>query len=78
MNEDSDVDDIMIELHKEAPQSQENVAEPDENVVDDLADMIDQTDLDTGDENNRNLTKLMGVIPSLKSKITYEDLDTNE
>ena len=68
----------MMELHKEAPQSQENLAEPDENVVDKLADMINQTDFDTDDENNRNLTKLTGVIPSLKSKITYEDPHTNE
>ena len=30
----------MMELQKEAPQSQENLAEPDENVVDKLADMI--------------------------------------
>ena len=76
-NEDSDVDDMM-KLQKEAPQSQENLAEPDENVVDKLADMINQIDLDTDDENNRNPTKLTGVIPSLKSKITYEDPDTNE
>ena len=67
-----------MELQKEAPQSQENLAEPDENVVDKLADMINQIDLDTDDENNRNLTKLPGVIPSLKSTITYEDPDTNE
>ena len=67
-----------MELHKEAPQSQENLAEPDENVVDKLADMINQIDLDTDDENNRNPTKLTGVIPSLKSEITYEDPDTNE
>ena len=51
-NEDCDVDDIMMELHKEAPQSQENLAEPDENVVDKLADMINQIDLDTDNENN--------------------------
>ena len=76
-NKDSDVDDMM-KLQKEAPQSQENLAEPDENVVDKLADMINQIDLDTDDENNRNLIKLTGVIPSLKSKITYEDPDTNE
>ena len=68
-NEDSDVDDIMMELHKEAPQSQENLAEPDENVVDELADMINQIDLDTDDENNRNPTKLMGVIACQK----YQD-----
>ena len=68
----------MMELQKEAPQSQENLAEPDENVVDKLADMINQIDLDTDDENNRNPTKLTGVIPSLKSEITYEDPDTNE
>ena len=53
----------MMELHKEAPQSQENLSEPDKNVVDDLADMINQIDLDTNDGNNRNPTKLMGVKP---------------
>ena len=51
-NEDSDVDDIIMELHKEAPQSQENLVEPGENVVDKLADMIIQTDFDTDDEND--------------------------
>ena len=76
-NEDSDLDDMM-ELQKDAPQSQKDLAEPDEKVVYRLADMINQIDLDTDDENNQNPTKLMRVIPSLKSKITYEDPDTNE
>ena len=77
-NEDSDLDDIMIELKKEIPQSQENSLETNANVVDELADMINQIDLDTDDEKNRNPTKLTGEIPSLKSKITYEDPDTKE
>ena len=51
--------------------------ENEQNTVNELAEMISQIDLLEDDNVNRNPTKAAGVIPSIKSKITYQESESN-
>ena len=50
---------------------------PTENDVSTLSDMLDQLELDENDCEHRNPTQITCTVPSLKSKVRYQDPDTN-
>ena len=53
------------------------VEQPTENDVSTLPDMFNQLELDENDCEHRNPTRIFCTVPSLKSKIRYQDADTN-
>ena len=75
--EDSDADDVMLDLQKR--ENKENILEEHEkNDVNKLANIINQIDVHTDNSGNGNPTKENRIVPSLGSKVTYEDPDRNE
>ena len=75
--EDSDADDVMLDLQKR--ENKENILEEHEkNDVNKLANIINQIDVHTDNSDNGNPTKENRIVPSLGSKVTYEDPDRNE
>ena len=64
---------IKNDRNKSCPQ----LEQPTENDVSTLSDMLDQLELDENDCEHRNPTQIACTVPSLKSKVRYQDPDTN-
>ena len=77
VDEDSDAGGVMLDLHER--ENKENISgEDEESYVNELANMINQIYLNTHNSDNDNPTKKIRVVPSLRSKVTYEDPDRHE
>ena len=76
-NIDHTFDDMLGVIKNGSNKSCLEIEQPTENDVTTLSDMLDQLELDENDCEHRNLTQITCTVPLLKSKVRYQDPDTN-
>ena len=76
-NIDHTFDDMLGVIKNGSNKSCLELEQPTENNVSTLSDMMDQLELDENDCEHRNPTQITCTVPSLKSKVRYQDPDTN-
>ena len=76
-NIDHTFDDMLGVIKNGSNKSCPELEQPTENNVSTLSDMMDQLELDENDCEHRNPTQITCTVPSLKSKVRYQDPDTN-
>ena len=76
-NIDHTFDDMLGVIKNDRNKSCPQLEQPTENNVSTLSDMLDQLELDENDCKHRNPTQITCTVPSLKSKVRYQDPDTN-
>ena len=75
-NIDHTFDDMLVVIKNDSNKSFLELQQPTENVST-LSNMLDQLELDKNDCQHRNPTQITCTVPSLKSKVRYQDPDTN-
>ena len=76
-NIDHTFDDMLGVIKNGSSKSCLELEQPTENDVSTLSDMLDQLELGENDCESRNPTQITCTVPSLKSKVRYQDPDTN-
>ena len=76
-NIDHTFDDMLGVIKNGSNKSCPELEQPTENNNSTLSDMLDQLELDENDCEHRNLTQITCTVPLLKSKVRYQDPDTN-
>ena len=76
-NIDHTTDDMCGVIKNGTNKSCPEVEQPTENDVSTLSDILDQLELGENDCEHRNPTQITCTVPSLKSKVRYQDPDTN-
>ena len=72
-NIDHTIDDMFRVIKNGSNKSCPELEQPTENNVSTLSDMMDQLELDENDCEHRNPTQITCTVPSLKSKVRYQD-----
>ena len=76
-NIDHTFDDMLVVIKNDSNKSFLELQQPTDNDVSTLSNMLDQLELDKNDCQHRNPTQITCTVPSLKSKVRYQDPDTN-
>ena len=76
-NIDHTFDNMLVVIKNDSNKSFLELQQPTENDVSTLSNMLDQLELDKNDCHHRNPTQITCTVPSLKSKVRYQDPDTN-
>ena len=76
-NIDHTFDDMLGVIKNGSNKSCPELEQPTKNDLNTLSDMLDQLELDENDCEHRNPTQITCTVPSLKSKVRYQDPDTN-
>ena len=77
VNIDHTIDDMFRVIKNGSNKSCPELEQPTENNASTLSDMLDQLELDKNDCEHRNSTQITCTVPSLKSRVRYQDPNTN-
>ena len=77
VNIDYTIDDMFRVIKNGSNKSCPELEQPTENNASTLSDMLDQLELDKNDCEHRNSTQITCTIPSLKSRVRYQDPNAN-